>query len=327
MMKTLIYSTQEFERPWFEKLNDGTHDLHFTATALNPKTAHLAKGYEAVCVFVHDDVGAGTLQVLRTCGVGLVALRGAGYNNIDIKFAHALTIKVVRVPAYSPQAIAEHAVALILALSRKTHKAYNRTRENNFSLESLMGFNLYGKTVGVIGMGRIGAAFTAIMKGFGCRVVAYDPLVKQDSGNAAEYMTFEGVLRAADVISIHCPLTPDTKYLFDKAAFGLMKHGAMLINTARGGVLNTAEAIAALKSGRLGSLGIDVYEQEGGLFMKDLSDEVVQDDILERLMAFGNVLVTPHQAFFTQEAVEEIVATSLANIAAFRDGAVLINEV
>lgn len=326
-MKTVFFSTQDFERSAFERLNRQGHPLHFLSVQLDPATAHFAEGYDAVSVFVHDDVSAATLGILHSCGVRLVALRGAGYNKIDIAAASELNIKVVRVPAYSPQAIAEHAVALILALSRKTHKAYNQVRENNFSLGPLMGFNLYGKTVGIIGMGRIGSAFAAIMKGFGCTVVAYDPFAEQDSDSAIKYLPFKEMLPLCDIIAVHCPLTADSRYLINGAALDLMKRGAMLINTARGAIVNTHDAILALKSGRLGALGIDVYEGEEGLFMKDLSCEIVEDDVIERLMAFNNVLVTPHQAFFTKEAVEEIITTTLQNIAAFGAGEALVNEV
>lgn len=326
-MKTVVFSTQDFERNEFERLNRQGRPLHFLSVRLDPATAHLAEGFDAVSVFVHDDVGAATLRVLHSCGVRLVALRGAGYNKIDIAAASALNIKVVRVPAYSPQAIAEHAVALILALSRKTHKAYNRVRENNFSLGPLMGFNLYGKTVGIIGMGRIGSAFAAIMKGFGCSVVAYDPFVGQDGDGTIKFLPLKEMLPLCDIIAVHCPLTPDSRYLINNSALELMKRGAMLINTARGAIVNTHDAIQALKSGRLGALGIDVYEDEEGLFMKDLSCEIVKDDVIGRLMAFNNVLVTPHQAFFTKEAVEEIITTTLQNIAAFRAGEALVNEV
>lgn len=326
-MKTAIFSTQGFEKKSFERLNKQTHELQFLTIGLNPATAHLADGFEAVCVFVHDDLCAATLEILSKFGVRLIALRGAGYNNIDVSAAKRLNIKVVRVPAYSPQAVAEHAVALILALNRKTHKVYSRVRENNFSLDNLMGFNLYGKTVGIVGMGRIGKAFGNIMNGFGCRVVAYDTYPSIEDSGTAEYLSFEEVLRISDIVSIHCPLTAENRYLFNKDVFSKMKRGVMLINTARGGVINTIDAIDALKSGKLGYLGMDVYEHEEHLFMKDLSGEVVKDDIIERLMAFGNVIISPHQAFFTGEAVEEIISTTLENITAFAKGDVCINEV
>jgi D-lactate dehydrogenase len=325
-MKSIVYSTQDFERPVFDRLNDGTHQLNYLTISLNPATAHLAEGYDAVVVFVHDDVCAATLQVLGKCGVRLVALRGAGYNKIDVKAALALNIKVVRVPAYSPQAIAEHAVALILALARKTHKTYNHVREGNFSLGPQMGFNLYGKTVGIIGMGRIGNAFASIMNGFGCRVVAFD-ICEPLEVAGVEFLPFEQVLQVSDIVSIHCPLTSGNRHLFGYDAFKVIKHGAILINTARGAIVDTIAAIDALKTGRLGALGIDVYENEEGLFMQDLSATVVQDDIIARLMALHNVIVTPHQAFFTKEAVEEIISTTLENITAFRTGNKLGNEV
>lgn len=325
-MKAIVFSTQPFEREGFGRLTDGCHELHFTENPLNPQTARQARGYPAVSVFVHDDLCAATLQILASEGVALVALRGAGYNRIDIPAARAYKIKVLRVPAYSPEAVAEHAAALVLALSRKTHKAYHRVRENNFSLEHLMGFNLHGKTVGIIGMGRIGLAFSRIMKGFGCRVLACDLTGPSEIGSA-EYLPFEQVLALSDILSLHCPLTADNHHLIDGHALARMKRGAMLINTARGGLLDTKAAIAALKSGQLGFLGVDVYEGEEPLFMKDLSGGIVEDDLIERLMAFGNVLVTPHQGFFTGEAVAEILRTTLENLSAFEEGKPLENEV
>ncbi len=326
-MKTALFSTSSFEKPYFDRLNSGRHELTYLDARLDPETAYLAKGFDAVCVFVHDDVSLATIQQLSGSGVRLIALRCAGYNNVDVKAANAANIKVVRVPAYAPQAIAEHAVALIMALNRKTHKAYNRVRENNFLPDNLMGFNLYGKTVGVIGMGRIGAAFSRIMLGFGCNVIAYDIQQPADKPEAVTYRSFEEVIQLSDIISIHCPLTPETHYLFSEDVFAKMKKGCMLINTARGGVINTIDAIASLKSGQLGYLGLDVYEGEESLFFRDLSATVVQDDILERLLSFNNVLVTPHHAFFTHEAMEEITGTTLENLTIFETGKTLINEV
>jgi D-lactate dehydrogenase len=252
---------------------------------------------------------------------GLVALRCAGFNNVDLEAANELDITVVRVPAYSPEAVAEHAVALILTLNRKTHKAYNRIRENNFSLEKLTGFNLAGKTVGVVGTGQIGASFCRIMLGFGCNVIANDVHESTELINAGvEYTSFNKLLEHSDIISLHCPLTPDTHHLFDRKAFKKMKKGAMLINTGRGALIKTKDAIEALKTEKLGHLGIDVYEQEEKLFFRDLSEMIIPDDLISRLMSFHNVLITAHQGFFTREALEEIATTTLQNITDFEQG-------
>ena len=255
-------------------------------------------------------------------------MRCAGFNNVDLKAAHKKNIKVVRVPAYSPQAVAEHAVAMILTLNRKTHKVYNRVRESNFSLENLTGFNLHGKTIGVIGTGQIGIAFCKIMLGFGCKVIAYDvkkseELISED----VDYQTLDKVLKNADIISLHCPLTPETNHLFDNAAFLKMKDGVMIINTSRGALIKTEDAIDALKKGKIGYFGIDVYEQEEHLFFKDLSESIIQDDMIQRLISFPNVLITPHQGFFTEEALTQIAVTTMKNISDFEKGMDLVNEV
>jgi D-lactate dehydrogenase len=275
-----------------------------------------------------DIIDEKVIDKLSANSIQLICLRSAGFDNVDIEAAAKRNIKVLRVPAYSPQAIAEHAAALILTLDRKTYKAYNRVRENNFTLHNLMGFNLYGKTVGVIGTGKIGRAFCTIMQGFGCKVIAYDIKESEAVKNKGiEYKTFDQVLQASDIISIHCPLTPDTQHLFNSIAFAKMKTGAMLINTSRGAVIKTAHAVEALKRAQLGYLGIDVYEGEEKLFFKDLSGTVIQDDLIERLMSFNNVLITPHQAFFTKEAVEQIAITTIKNLSDFENGMPLENEV
>ncbi|WP_428659896.1 2-hydroxyacid dehydrogenase [Runella sp.] len=333
-MKVAIFSTKPYEREYLDRFNiNNRHQLIYFDASLNADTTNLAAGFEAVCVFVSDKIDAKAIEKLSNAAtqpqaVKLIVLRSAGFNNVDIKAAAEHHIKVVRVPAYSPQAVAEHAVALILTLNRKTHKAYNRVREGNFSVENLMGFNLYGKTVGVIGTGNIGTAFCQIMLGFGCNVIAYD--IKESSAlkeKGVEYRAFDEVLCAADIISLHCPLTPDTHYLFDSAAFSQMKKGAMLINTGRGALIKTADAIDSLKNGELGYLGIDVYEQEENLFFNDLSESIIQDDVIERLMSFHNVLITPHQGFFTKEALDQIAITTIKNISDFEDGLPLENEV
>ncbi len=327
-MKVAIFSTKPYERAYLEKFNKGQHELVYFDAALDANTTNLAIGFEAVCVFVGDKIDRQTIIKLSEIGIRLIDLRCAGYNNVDIKSATEHDITVLRVPAYSPQAVAEHAVALILTLNRKTHKTYNRVREGNFSLENLMGFNLYGKTVGVIGTGKIGTSFCHIMLGFGCKVIAYD--VKETyelRTRGVEYRSFDEVLQHSDIVSLHCPLTPETKYICDSAAFSKMKKGAMLINTSRGGLVKTDDAIKALKSGHLGYLGIDVYEQEENIFFKDLSESLIQDDLIERLLSFHNVLITPHQGFFTQEALDQIAITTLQNFSDFENGVLSYNKV
>lgn len=328
-MKVAVFSAKPYEREYLDKFNtDNKHELIYFEASLNADTTNLAEGFEAVCVFVSDKIDKETIEKLAKRGVKLIDLRSAGFNNVDVEAAAAHKIKVLRVPAYSPQAVAEHAVALILTLNRKTHKAYNRVREGNFSVINLMGFNLYQKTVGIVGTGKIGAAFCQIMLGFGCKVIAYDikesEVLKQ---KGIEYKSFDELLSESDIISLHCPLTPDTHHLFNRVAFANMKKGAMLINTSRGGLLNTSHAIEALKSGQLGYLGIDVYEQEENLFFKDLSESLIPDDLIERLMSFHNVLITPHQGFFTKEALDQIAITTIKNFTDFESGLPLENEV
>ncbi len=298
-------------------------ELVFLETALSERTAELARSSRAVCLFVNDRGDAAALERLAGLGVRLIALRSAGFNHVDIDAAARLGLTVARVPAYSPHAVAEHAVGLILALNRRLHRAFARTREHNFSLDGLMGFDLHGKTVGVVGTGRIGAAFCRIMIGFGCRVLASDPQPShavRDLG--VEYVPFERLCEQSDIISLHCPLTPATHHLINARTLARMKRGVMIINTSRGGVVDTRAIIDALKSGHLGHLGLDVYEEEGDLFFRDLSSEPIQDDVLARLLTFPNVVLTAHQAFFTREALDNIVATTLDNIVAFERGAI-----
>ena len=328
-MNVAFFSTKKYDQDFFNSINnDFNHKITFFETALNKHTASLTKDYNAVCVFVNDDLNAATIEKLAKNGVQLIALRCAGFNNVDLKAAAEKNIKVVRVPAYSPQAVAEHAVALILTLNRKTHKAYNRVRENNFSLEKLTGFNLYGKTVGVIGTGIIGQCFAKIMLGFGCKVLAYDIKPNEElKRSGVEYVELETLLKASDIISLHCPLNEHTHHLIDQNAFEKMKDGAMLINTGRGALIDTSAVVEALKSEKLGYLGIDVYEQESGLFFNDLSETVNKDDDFLRLMSFPNVLITGHQGFFTKEALEQIAQVTLQNLTDFEKGAALENEV
>jgi D-lactate dehydrogenase len=328
-MKVAIFRTQFYEREYFNKYNVGNkHELTFFEEHLNSETAHLAKGFQAVCAFVSDIIDKKCIEKLAKLGVKLIDLRTAGYNNVDIEQAKKNHIKVLRVPSYSPQAIAEHAIALILTLNRKTHKAYNQVRENNFSLSHLMGFNLFGKTIGVVGTGKIGRAFCTIMLGFGCKIIAFDIKENEElKQKGVRYKTFDDLLSESDIISIHCPLNPKTNHLFDKNAFAKTKKGVMIINTSRGGIINTKDAIVALKREQIGNLGIDVYEKENDLFFNDLSQTVIQDDDFERLLSFNTVLITPHQAFFTEEAVTEIIKITIKNFTAFEDDEVLENEI
>jgi D-lactate dehydrogenase len=328
-MKVAVFSTKYYEREYLNRFNIGNkHQLTFFDAALNDDSANLTIGFDAVCILLSDIISYTVIDKLSANSIKLICLRSAGFDNVDLDAAAKRNIKVLRVPAYSPQAIAEHAAALILTLDRKTYKAYNRVRENNFSLNNLMGFNLYGKTVGVVGTGKIGRAFCNIMIGFGCKIIACD--VKESDTlkeKGVVYHTFNQLLQAADIISIHCPLNASTHHLFNNIAFAKMKMGAMLINTSRGAVVQTAHAVDALKRAQLGYLGIDVYEGEENLFFKDLSGSVIQDDLIERLMSFNNVLITPHQAFFTKEAVEQIAITTIKNLTDFENGVVLENTV
>lgn len=327
-MKVALFSTKYYEGELLNKYNVSRHKLTYFELSLNRETVAMAKSFDAVCIQLSDKLDAETIAQLAKNGIKLICLRSAGFDNVDINAAAKNNIRVMRVPAYSPQAIAEHAVALILTLDRKTHKAYNRVRENNFSLQNLMGFNLYGKTVGIVGTGKIGRAFCNIMLGFGCKVIATD--MKQSEELLAKgvtYTSFEKLLKSSDIISIHCPLTTETRHLFNKTAFSKMKKGMMLINTSRGGIIKTNDVIRALKSTQVGYLGIDVYEGEEGIFFKDLSDEIISDDTIERLMSFNNVLITPHQAFFTKEALDEIARITISNFSSIEDGESNGNEV
>lgn len=326
-MKVAVFSTQPYDSEFLDRANhEGLHEFHYYQPSLNVDTCALAAGFPAICVFVNDQLDRQCLEILAGHGLKMIALRCAGFNNVDLLAAKELGIKVARVPAYSPHAVAEHAVALILTLNRKTHKAYNRVRESNFSLVRLEGFDLYKKTVGVVGTGKIGRAFIEIMKGFGCRILAYDKF-PIEGYEGVEYVELNELYKESDIISLHCPLTPDTHHLMDRAAFRKVKPGLMLINTSRGALVDTKAAIHALKHKQLGYLGIDVYEQEEKLFFKDLSETIITDDLIARLMSFPNVLITAHQAFFTQNALIQIAETTIANISAFEDGKALENEV
>lgn len=326
-MKIAVFSTQKYDREFLSAVPT-EHKFVFFEAQLNTDTVNLTQGFDGVCIFVNDHADSEIITELKNNGIKVIALRCAGFNNVDVKAAEKAGIRVVRVPAYSPEAVAEHAVALIMTLNRKTHKAYLRIKENNFSLERLTGFNIYGKTVGVIGTGKIGKAFCKIMLGFGAKVIAYDKFEDDDVRKiGVKYVTFEEVLKNSDIISLHCPLTPETKYMIDWEAFANMKDGVMLINTSRGALINTKDAILALKRGKIGYLGIDVYEQEEHLFYKDLSENIIPDDTIARLMSFPNVMMTSHQGFFTKEALTEIAATTVGNIDCVAQGKPSPNEV
>ncbi len=326
-MKIAFFSTKIYDREFFDRYNTA-HEIIYFEAPLNEQTVKLAKGCKAICAFVNDKITAAVIVALKDNGVELIALRSAGFNNVDIAAAKANGIVVVRVPAYSPHAVAEHAVALILTLNRKTHKAYNRVREGNFSLDRLTGFDLYGKTVGVIGTGKIGQVFCAIMQGFGCKVLAFDVIAnKQLESTGVQYLPLIDIFQAADIISLHCPLNEQTRHFINKQTIAMMKEGVMLINTSRGALVDTPTVIDGLKTRRIGYLGLDVYEQEETLFFNDLSENIIQDEDIMRLLSFPNVLITSHQGFFTQEALAEIAKTTLANVDEFETGKIIKNIV
>ncbi|WP_342243175.1 2-hydroxyacid dehydrogenase [Pseudomonas sp. OTU5201] len=319
-MRTILFSSQAYDRESF--LGACPHfELHFQQARLTLDTTTLANGFDAVCAFINDDLSAPVLERLANGGTRLIALRSAGYNHVDLVAAKRLGLTVVRVPAYSPHAVAEHAVALLLALNRRLHRAYNRTREGDFTLHGLTGFDLVGKTVGVIGTGQIGATFARIMAGFGCGLLAFDPQHNSSvEALGAIYVDLQELLANSDIISLHCPLNDATRHLVNAQSLEQMKRGAMLINTGRGALVDTPALIDALKSGQLGYLGLDVYEEEANLFFEDRSDLPLQDDVLARLLTFPNVIVTAHQAFLTREALSAIARTTLDNITAWAAG-------
>ena len=318
-MKILFFSAKPYDKHFFDLYNKPFgFEIEYLETHLGPHIVNAVQDEKAVCVFVNDKVNAEVISVLAEKGVKIIALRCAGFNNVDLEAARSHGLRVCRVPEYSPQAVAEHAVAMLLTMNRKTHKAYNRVREQNFSLNGLLGFNLCGKTVGVIGTGKIGSAFCSVMKGFGCRVIAYDLYPNEDlEKSGVEYLPLDEVFAASDIISLHCPLNEKTHYMINSQTLASMKKGVSLINTSRGGLINTADIITALKSKHVAYLGIDVYEQEEKLFFKDLSGSIIEDDMIQRLMSFPNVLVTAHQAFFTEEALSEIAQVTLQSIDQF----------
>ncbi|MCG6121783.1 MAG: 2-hydroxyacid dehydrogenase [Microvirga sp.] len=328
-MKMAVFSTKSYDRQFLDAANaEGKHELHYLDVRLSAETAALAQGAEAVCAFVNDELDRAALQDLAGRGVRLVVLRSAGFNHVDIEAARELGLVVARVPAYSPHAVAEHALALILTLNRKTHRAYNRVREGNFALEGLLGFDLNGKTAGVVGTGQIGAVVARILTGFGCVVLAHDPVPNPACvALGVRYVDREELFGSCDVVTLHCPLTPDTRHLVDAACLRQMKRGVMLINTSRGAVIDTRAAIRGLKEGIIGSLGLDVYEEESDLFFEDLSNRFIPDDVFARLLTFPNVLITGHQAFFTAEAMLNIAQTTIGNVTAFAEGGRALHEV
>ncbi len=331
-MKMAVFSTRPYDKRFLDEatLRLREHSIaefvYFEAS-LDLQTVALAQGCEVVCVFVNDRLDAAVLQALHAIGVRAVLLRCAGFNNIDLAAAKALELFVARVPAYSPEAVAEHTLALVMTLNRQTHRAYNRVREGNFMLNGLLGRTLHGKTVGLVGLGKIGLATARIFRGMGCRMLGYDPYPSPGFDGLGERVALDALFAQADIVSLHCPLTPVTQHLIDDAALAAMKPGAMLVNTSRGGLVDTDAVIRALKSRQLGHLAIDVYEQESALFFQDRSGEIIDDEVFQRLMTFPNVLVTGHQGFFTAEALEEISGITLQNLAHFAAGTACPNLV
>jgi D-lactate dehydrogenase len=321
-MRVAFFSTHAFDREFFDEANrEHTHELQYIEARLTPATAALAKGFQAVCAFVNDQLHEEVLRNLSDAGVRMIALRSAGFNHVDLTSARSLGLTVARVPAYSPHAVAEHTVALILTLNRKIHRAYARVREGNFALDGLLGFDLYRRTVGVVGTGKIGAVVARILTGFGCHVIAYDPAPNPAcTSMGVTYVTLDDLWAQSDIVTLHTPLTASTHHLVNAAAISRMKPGAMIINTGRGALVDTTALVDALKSGRLGYLGLDVYEEEESLFFQDRSSQIIQDDVFARLLTFPNVVVTAHQGFFTAEALGAISETTLENISAFEQG-------
>ncbi|MDJ0508512.1 MAG: 2-hydroxyacid dehydrogenase [Crocosphaera sp.] len=331
-MKVAVFSTRSYDRQFLDRANEAAnspHNLEYFETKLNHKTASLAKNFTCVCIFVNDSADGDTLRILAEQGTKLIALRCAGYNMIDMEVAHELGLKVVRVPAYSPYAVAEHAVGLVLMLNRKLNKAYNRVRDDNFTLDGLLGFDLHNSTVGVIGTGKIGVIFAQIMQGFGCHLLGYDvhPSEHFSAIKGSKYVDLPELLAKSDILSLHCPLLPSTHHLINSETIEQMKQGVMLINTSRGQLVDTRAVIDAIKTGKIGYVGLDVYEEEDELFFEDYSDSVIKDDTFQLLQSFQNVVITAHQAFFTRDALSAISETTIANITNWEQGTELINEV
>ncbi|MFY0664371.1 MAG: 2-hydroxyacid dehydrogenase [Natronospirillum sp.] len=320
-MRIAVFSAKPYDEQHLTRFNDAGHSFTFFEPHLNHQTAALAAEHDVVCCFVNDTLDAPTIDVLANLKVRMIAMRCAGFNNVDLAATEQHGIPVVRVPEYSPHAVAEHAVALILDLNRNIHRAFNRVRENDYSLNGLLGFDLYKKTVGVVGTGKIGATFAGIMQGFGCEVIAYDPFPNpQVQAMNIDYVDLDELWNRSDVVSLHCPLMPETHHLVNAESIALMKRGTMLVNTSRGALIDTRAVIDGLKSGQIGYLGLDVYEEEADLFFEDFSNQLLQDDVFARLLTFPNVIITGHQAFFTREALDAIARTTLHNINALAAG-------
>lgn len=323
MKKVAFFDTKPYDRTWFDALGKN-YEITYFEEKLNHHTAKFTDGFDAVCAFVNDRVNALAIERLYNNGVQLIAMRCAGYSNVDVKAAFQ-KLHIVRVPAYSPHAVAEHTMGLLLTLNRRLHKAYNRTREFNFSIVGLTGTDLYGKTVGVIGTGKIGRTFIDICRGFGMRVLTYDKFPAKDSG--LDYVELDTLLRESDVISLHCPLTPDTRHILNRDAFSKMKKGVFILNTSRGALIDSEALLDALNSRTVGGAGLDVYEEEANLFYEDRSDTIIHDDTLALLVSRPNVILTAHQAFLTEEALHNIAEETIKNLDAFFSGAPLENEI
>jgi D-lactate dehydrogenase len=328
-MKTAVFSTKPYDAKFLVAANASAgHELDFFEERLSPHTAKLAEGHVAVCAFVNDILNARTLDVLYRQNVGFVALRCAGFNQVDVRYASSLGMKITHVPAYSPYAVAEFALGLVLALNRRIHRAYNRVRDGNFSIDGLLGFDLHEKTVGVVGTGKIGRVLSGLFSGFGVNLLGYDLYQSREFTDlGGKYVDLDTLFAESDIISLHCPLTPQTFHLIDAESVAKMKKGVMIVNTSRGALVDASAVIEGLKSEQIGYLGLDVYEQEADLFYENLSERIIQDDVLQRLVTFPNVIVTSHQAYFTDRALENISNTTVANLTAFERGDPLVNEV
>ena len=327
-MKIAFFSSHKFERNFISKTNDNKHELVFIEETLSEKSIPLALGCEAICIFVNDKTDALTLKKLHKIGIKYITLRSAGFNHVDLAEAKKLGIKVARVPEYSPFSVAEHAIALMLAMNRKLVHAHNRINELNFSLDGLVGFDMNGKTAGIIGTGKIGEQIAKILHGFGCKILAYDAQVNESlkSNYGVDYVSLNALFSESDIISLHLPLSSETKHIIDEKSIRLMKKGVMLINTSRGGLVNTVDVIQGIKSEKIGYFGMDVYEDEGGLFFEDHSQTILQDDVFARLMSFQNVLITSHQAFLTETSLKNIADTTIYNIDCFENDILSGNE-
>ncbi len=327
-MRVAVYSSRPHDERYLSRANQAAgHELVFLEARLRPETVKLADGFDAVCAFVNDDLGAPVLEALNDLGISHIALRSAGFNHVDLAAAARLGFTVARVPAYSPHAVAEHTVAMMLALNRQIHKAYTRVRDGNFALDGLLGFDLFGRNVGIIGTGKIGERVAIIMSGFGCRILAYDPYPNPACVElGVEYVELLTLFGQSDIVTLHTPLTPETHHLIDGDSISMMKEGVMIVNTSRGALVDTQAVIDGLKSRKIGYLGLDVYEEEGDLFFENLSDRIITDDVFSRLLTFPNVIITGHQAFFTAEAITAIAETTMLNLTAFETGVASGNE-